>query len=422
MEKLNLRDFDITGMIILNDVEGIEKYVTPVKENGKVVNYLSRSKEYYNVKNMTELALQREELKTKLTREITKRNFVILENMLNCSAKVYFKKLEQYITNGKDENSKIQLQQAEECLMEDVRNILVILQEKGLIEIDYNKRLPAGEENSAKRAIEMDNKAMLYIFTKNLKIKKEPEEIEVLTPGYGSLYIGPFFKAMYGFDYTNLLKSKYIEDSKCFEKTDISSLMSSERIFEEDKKVLLLDDNVGTGTTMLELKKQLREKNIIPIASGAVQYNWRNYYRVSIGDKKDIDRFEVDDFDIVTPFNYAGHKLYKRAIDMLHSSGEEYIKYLKSKSYKKEECCDLKGLINRALICAQRTNLNLVDGLEVEDSQLEDNISLLEQYKNGPTEITNPISKKIIKNLLDSVISIDESEKTEKKQEKISVE
>lgn len=65
MEKLNLRDFDITGMIILNDVEGIEKYVTPVKENGKVVNYLSRSKEYYNVKNMTELALQREELKTK---------------------------------------------------------------------------------------------------------------------------------------------------------------------------------------------------------------------------------------------------------------------------------------------------------------------------------------------------------------------
>lgn len=356
-----------------------------------------------------------------MTREITKRNFVILENMLNCSAKVYFKKLEQYITNGKDENSKIQMQQAEECLMEDVRNILVILQEKGLIEIDYNKRLPAGEENSAKRAIEMDNKAMLYIFTKNLKIKKEPEEIEVLTPGYGSLYIGPFFKAMYGFDYTNLLKSKYIEDSKCFEKTDISSLMSSERIFEENKKVLLLDDNVGTGTTMLELKKQLREKNIIPIASGAVQYNWRNYYRVSIGDKKDIDRFEVDDFDIVTPFNYAGHKLYKRAIDMLHSSGEEYIKYLKSKSYKKEECCDLKGLINRALICAQRTNLNLVDGLEVEDSQLEDNISLLEQYKNGPTEITNPISKKIIKNLLDSVISIDESEKTEKKQEKISV-
>lgn len=416
MEELRLRDFDITGIITLNDIEGIEKYVTSVKENGKVVNHLSRSKEYYNVKNMTELALEREELKTKLTRELSKKNFVIIENMLNCSAKVYFKKLEQYITNGKDENSRIQLQQAEECLMEDVRNILVIFQEKGLIEIDYNKRLPVGEENSAKRAIEMDNKAMLYIFAKSLKMKKAPNEIEILTPGYGSLYIGPFFKAMYGFDYTNVLKSKYIEDSKCFDETDICKLMSSDRIFEEGKKVLLLDDNIGTGTTMLELREQLREKNIIPIATGAVQYNWRNYYRVSVGDKKDIDRFEVDDFDIITPFNYAGHKLYTRAIDMLHSSGEEYIKYLKSKSYKKEEYCDLKGATNRALICAQKTNLNLVDGLKVEDSQREDALPLLEHYKNGPTEINNPISKKIIKTLLDNVISIDKTEKEEKRE------
>ena len=94
-EKLNLRDFDIIGMITLNDIEGIEKYVTPVKKDGKTVTYLSRSKEYYNVKNMTELALEREELKSKLTMELTKRNFVILENMLNCSGKVYFKKFEE---------------------------------------------------------------------------------------------------------------------------------------------------------------------------------------------------------------------------------------------------------------------------------------------------------------------------------------
>lgn len=422
MEKLTLRDFDITGIITLNDIEGIEKYVTPVKENGKVVNHLSRSKEYYNVKNMTELALEREELKTKLTRELSKRNFVILENMLNCSAKVYFKKLEQYISNGKDIKSEIQLQQAEECLMEDVKNILVILQEKGLIEVDYRKRLPAGEENSTKRAIEMDNKAMLYVFAKTLKIKKEPEDIEILTPGYGSLYIGPFFKAMYGYNYTNVLKSKYIEDSKCLEETDVSSLMSSDRIFERDKKVLLLDDNVGTGTTMLELKSQLKGKNVVPIASGAVQYNWRNYYRVSIGDKKDIDRFEVDDFDIVTPFNYAGHKLYKRAIDMLHSSGEEYIKYLKSKSYRKDEYCDLKGAINRSLISAQKTNLKLVDDIEIDDDKTEENIPVLEQYKDGPTEVNNPISKKIIKNLIDVVISIDKPEKTKKELEGISVE
>ena len=157
-EKLDFKDFDIIGLITLKDIAEIEKYVTPVKENGQVITYLSRSKEYYNVKSMTELALQREELKTRLTRGLTKRNFVILENMLNCSGKVYFKKFEQYVINGKNESDRIQLNRAEECLMEDVKNLLVILQQKGLIEVDPGKILPAGEENSEKRAIEMDIK------------------------------------------------------------------------------------------------------------------------------------------------------------------------------------------------------------------------------------------------------------------------
>ena len=116
-EKIDLKDFDIIGIISLNDVDGIEKYVTPVRINDKIVTYLSRSKEYYNVKSMTELALEREELKNKLTRELTKRNFVILENMLNCSGKVYFKKFEEYITKGKNEKIRFQLQQAEKCLI-----------------------------------------------------------------------------------------------------------------------------------------------------------------------------------------------------------------------------------------------------------------------------------------------------------------
>lgn len=73
-EKIDLKDFDIIGIISLNDVYGIEKYLTPVRIDDKIVTYLSRSKEYYNVKSMTELALEREELKNKLTRELTKMN------------------------------------------------------------------------------------------------------------------------------------------------------------------------------------------------------------------------------------------------------------------------------------------------------------------------------------------------------------
>ena len=129
VEKLKLQDFDILGILELKDIQGIEKFVTPIKdEEGRTKSYLSRSKEYYNVKTMSELAICREELQHLLTRECSKRNFVILENMLNCSGKVYFKNFEKYIkykVQGKDtRNQLIQLIQAQKCLEEDIRNIL----------------------------------------------------------------------------------------------------------------------------------------------------------------------------------------------------------------------------------------------------------------------------------------------------------
>lgn len=412
-ERLGLKDFDILGIITLKEVEGIEKYVTPVKKEGRIEYYLSRSKEYYNVKNMTELALEREELKQKLTREMSKRNFVILENMLNCSGKVYFKKIEQYISSGKNKYYAKQLEKAKRCLMEDVKNILVILERKGLISIDEDNILPVGEENSEKRSIEMDNKAMLYTFAKSLKMRKKPEDVEIVTPGYGSVYIGPFFYAMYGYDFTNVLKSKYIEESNLISKDKITSLMSSNRAFDEGKLVLALDDNIGTGATMLELQEELKKSGVKNILSGAIQYNWRNYYRVTIGDKKEIDRFEVSDFDILSPLNYAGHKMYKHAIDLLHSSGNSYIDYLKAKSYRKDEYSDLEGAIKRSVDCAKKTGLTLEGDSELVDNKEYDNEQILPRYKNGPFQITNPISKKIIQTVMRNVTNLESQQEND---------
>ena len=273
-EKLELKDFDIVGIINLKDVKGIEKYVTPIIEkNENDREYLSRSKEYYNVKSMTELSQEREELKKLLTRRLNKKNFVILENMLNCSAKVYFREFEEYIKNNKNDEFINKLTKAEKCLMEDVKNILVLLEGKGLIKVEKENILPQGEENSERRAIEMDNKAMLYTFLKSLNLKKGLDNIEVLTPGYGSVYIGPFIKEMYGYDFTNLLKSKYIEETTHTDTKTIRSLMSSNRIFEKGKTVLLLDDNIGTGNTMAEIKNRFNRENVDKIVSGAIQYN-----------------------------------------------------------------------------------------------------------------------------------------------------
>lgn len=105
MSDVKFRDFDIMGIIRLqpDEIHGIEKYVSPVKKNDEIEYYLSRSAEYYNVKSMTQLMFDREELKLQLKcgKEYSKRNFVIIENMLNCSAKTYFAKFETYICSGK---------------------------------------------------------------------------------------------------------------------------------------------------------------------------------------------------------------------------------------------------------------------------------------------------------------------------------
>ena len=405
-ERLKLDEFDIIGIIELQDVQGIEKYVTPIQEGDRIVGYLSRSKEYYNVKTMTELAFEREELRTMLTEGLTKRNFVILENMLNCSAKVYFKKFEQYILSGKSPKYKSQVEQARVCLMEDMENILHILQAKGKINCESTAMLPAGMENSEKRAIEMDNKALLYIYAQALRMNK-PENIEVLTPGYGSLYIGPMLKAMYGCDYTHMLKSKYIEETIPGDTEEpLSSLVSSDRVFDKSKTIFLLDDNIGTGQTMNEIKDELQKNGIRDVLSGAVQYNWRNYYRVSTGEKKDIERFTVGDFDIVSPFNYAGHKLYKHAIDALHSSGKEYISYLNSKSYRTKGYSDIKGAIKRAIICAYSSGLILSEEYSFPEfnSQIVEAKDVLPKYKNGDKKVENPIAKKIINDLIGRVM------------------
>lgn len=407
MEKVGFREFDILGIIELKDVHGIEKYVTPVVQNGKLEGYLSRSKEYYNVKSMTELALEREELRTKITSERSKRNFVILENILNCSAKVYFKKFEKYILSGKDKKAEIQMKQAEACLLEDMNNLLTIFEENREIQISPEKILPVGTENSERRAIEMDNKAILYLFLRALKMKKHPEEVEVITPGYGSVYIGPMLSAMYGYNFTNIMKSKYISEIRNEEEKSFASVISSERIFEPGKTIFLLDDNIGTGNTMVELKSALSKEGISNLITGAIQYNWRNYYRVSIGEKTDIDRFDVNEFDLISPFNYAGHKLYKHAIDILHSSGAEYIEYLKSKNYRLKDISDMQGAIDRGVICAKYAGLEIAKDYNAPSRTSVQRTEVLEKYRLRGTEVTNPISRKIISDVISNVQEVE---------------
>lgn len=375
VEPLSIADFDILGVIKLTDIKGIEKYVTPIPERDEKEEqlYYSRSKEYYNVKTLEELKEEREELKKLVIRGTSKRNFVIVENMLNCSAKTYFRKFEEYIMAEEEvkEKYKKEMEQAKKCLEEDTKNIVKILSGDPMLEVSETE-LPGGTENSQKRMIEMDNKALIYLFSKAIGTEEQPENVQVVNPGYGSILIGPFLKATHGYDYTNYLKSRYIENLD----TEAQSLRPKERVSNDEvflphKKILLIDDNVGTGATIESIKEELVLEGIQQkdIKAGGIQYNWRNYYRISKGEK-DIERFKAKDYEIMTQINYAGHKLYEHAIDRLLAITPEkdtYDEYLKEKAYHKEGKSDIQGLMQRGITSAGRVGMQLNERFDISE-------------------------------------------------------
>ena len=280
--------------------------------------------------------------------------------MLNSSTKSYFKLFEKYISDRKNTKIEKAMIEAKKCMDEDTRNIIKIFENKGLISVT-GRELPKFDNiNSIQRPIEMDDKAILYLFAKyNIGKFQNPQKMEILTPGYGSIYIGSFIKQLHGIDYTNIYKSKYIKEISSISRPEkFTDLLSSKRLFR--KNVILLDDNIGTGKTLLEIIKLLKNHNINVYKIGAIQYNWRNFYRIVIKDKEGIEKFNPNNFDYITPCNYPGHKLIKHGIATLLSSGEEYEKYKISKGYNRKAYCDIEGLIRRGLRYSRKSNYNIV--------------------------------------------------------------
>ena len=185
-ERLHLYEFDSNGIFDLEDATGIENLVSPLR-NGR---YLSRNSSFYEAKTYSELSDDRKKLSKLLTEDFSKRNFVILEYLANSSAKVYFEELKKKI-----ENQYNQVIEAQKCFEEDCANIVRFFKNEPLQNIRYD--LPDGKSKILERHIELDNKQILYMFCSNLKFNT-PKHI--ITPGLGSIFVGPMLKSMYGFE------------------------------------------------------------------------------------------------------------------------------------------------------------------------------------------------------------------------------
>lgn len=348
-EKVNLYEFDSNGLIELDDATEIEDFVAPLS-NGK---YLSRNASYYEAKTYSELACERKRLRDILTDDVSKKNFVILEYLSNASAKVYFEELKKKIDN--QENN---VTEARQCFEEDCANIVRFFRNEPLQKPTYY--LPEGDNKILERHIEMDNKQILYMFCSNLKFSK-PKHI--LTPGLGSIFVGPMLKSMYGFDYTNILFSLYSKDEKL---RNISAKKSFEDICSNnlwettENELVLIDDNVGSCNTMNTIRGQLAERGK-SCKFGAIKYNWNFYNQVKHGEL-DHPTFNVKDIDFLTILDDPGYWIMRDSINILKEiGGDAYVEFMKQEGLHQDKVPDIQVLMQLAEKYSKSADVDLYD-------------------------------------------------------------
>lgn len=315
-------------------------------------NYLSRNyREYYNFESQRDLLFRREKLiniiikeKNNLTND---EKYVIFENILNISARIYYLDCLNNILSNKQSGNMYSI------FVTDVINynnfILGIdkeikFHESKQIQLVFDEKKVLSE----KKQIELDNKIHIHNYVKNINYtlcKLGIEKYTIITPGFGSIYIGPFIKAMYDNESTILLYSQYKKTNieqidNC---TSIRDLVVQEKKIKK-QNIILLDDNVGTGTTLSKIATMLKNEGYNIVLSGAYQYTFDRLQEFSIKNRNQ-EVFEPSQIDLLTPVNYPRHQIIETASKKLEISGEEYINYIKKFGYHNEKISDYDRMI-----------------------------------------------------------------------------
>ena len=275
----------------------VENFVTKAKNT-----YLSRNKIYYKSKCLHDVSQLREQLLSCLGNNKLI-NYIILDYVINFSAQVYYNLMYK-------KQSDFLVKQAKSCLEEDVSNMVSLIENKN--KFTSTQKLPKIDLFIDIRNIELDNKLEVYSYVKNFgKI-----ECTIVTPGLGSILIGPFFKAIWGNEFINILYSRFKEQDN----------LISKKYKNFNKVLYLIDDNVGSGFTTEELIELLNENKLLGVSS--VEYDWYLYDIISKG-KSPYTKFKYDKYDKLTIINTRNHKFLDKSINFIINNPGNYIQHLK---------------------------------------------------------------------------------------------
>ena len=307
LNPININMFDAVGVFKLSDDKDVSDLVGKLEDGV----FLSRSYAYYKQRTVLEFREFREELKKRLlTVTDPIKQFVIAEHMLTCSARVAYNEL----TSARPDY----MAECKICLVDDAK-VLVDLFEGKQIEVPKSE-LPKRMDVVNAKVLECDNKALIYAFCKcqNLAL-----DCFVVTPGFGSILIGPFFKNIKNFDFEMVDFSIHKKSIMDFNIRKYPAILNA---INNKKTLLLLDDNVVSGRTLTDLKLIL-SRNGANVLSGAVQFDWQNYYEQS-KHKLDLYRFKLNMLNIVTLTSFFGENFLENAKACLIKKPSLYVELI----------------------------------------------------------------------------------------------
>lgn len=297
--------------------------------------------------------MQRKQLRDVLTEDLSKKNFVILEYLSNASAKIYFEELKKKV-----EGRGNYVEEARKCLEEDCDNIVRFFENKPLQKPAYD--LPEENCKVLSRHIEMDNKQILYLFCSSLNFRKSKHTI---TPGLGSIFVGPILKSMYGFEYTNVLFSLYSKDESL---KRIASQIPFDDLFSNDlwknttSELMLIDDNVGSCNTMNTIRKELQARGK-SCKFGAIKYNWDFYNKVKKGELNH-PTFDVKEVDFLSILDDPGYWIMRDSIQELNKNGgDAYVAVMQKEGLRQETIPDIEVLVKLAERYSKMAGIDLYD-------------------------------------------------------------
>lgn len=181
--------------------------------------------------------------------------------------------------------------------------------------------------------VEMDNKMLLIIGYLEYSDYVKKYDL-ILSPLLGAAQIPTLFNALNSFmnkydvslqpiSFEYIKYSTYEEDGcDCFISIEEQKQWLCEK-YSNNSKVLLIDESLGTGTTVLRIKKEI-EEYFFAVDTAAIEYRW---------DKKiiwntDRDWFNINDIDYVSPIYYRHYSILDEQILQLKNETVSYQPYV----------------------------------------------------------------------------------------------